>query len=168
MTGISDCDHKFGQQMPLFKSYARIRVHKKYIRLLLHLTCTILSLENFLRKSAVSGSSSDRRTYAPEPTCLVPQAVAQSQNVADLERNLSALFNFSAFPLVNYLTHHERWMIVLHALQLTRAFAPRNAPTIEFDRAVLLARGASLDVTTATLVFKVIGKLIARRHTAVR
>jgi hypothetical protein len=45
---------------------------------------------------------------------------------------------------------------------------PRNATTIEFDPAVLLVLGASRDVTTATLAFNVIGKLITRRHMAVR
>jgi hypothetical protein len=45
---------------------------------------------------------------------------------------------------------------------------PRNATTTGFDMVVLLDRGASREVTTAMLAFKVIGKLIARRHTAVK
>jgi hypothetical protein len=45
---------------------------------------------------------------------------------------------------------------------------PGNATTIGFDLAGLLARSASRDVTTATLAFKVIGKLIARRRMAIK
>jgi hypothetical protein len=85
-----------------------------------------------------------------------------------LNFDLWSKMSSSAFPLVNYLTHHKQCTIVLLAPQLTLTFVPRNATTIGFDPPVLLARGASRDVTTATLAFKVIGKLIARRHTSVR
>jgi hypothetical protein len=44
---------------------------------------------------------------------------------------------------------------------------PRNTTTVGFDP-VLLARSASRGVTTATLAFKTIGKLIARHRTAVK
>jgi hypothetical protein len=37
--------------------------------------------------------------------------------------------------LEDVLTHHEQQTIVLLALQLTRAFVPRNATTIGFDPA---------------------------------
>jgi hypothetical protein len=68
--------------------------------------------------------------------------------------------------LEDILTDHEQQTIVLLALELTCAFIQRNAATIRFDPAVLLARGASRDVATATLAFKVIGKLITKSETA--
>jgi hypothetical protein len=60
-----------------------------------------------------------------------------------LVRKTSLLHQFF-LPFVA-LTHHEQRTIVPLAPQLTRAFVPRNATTIGFDPAVLLARGASRD-----------------------
>jgi hypothetical protein len=69
--------------------------------------------------------------------------------------------------LESILTDREQQPIVQLALELTLAFVKRDADTIRFDPALLLARGASRDVATATLAFDVIGKLVAKRDTAI-